>query len=72
MTSTRNSVYSSTWMIWPLREHASGSSTSSAREGSGQLNVLRQAGQIVRLLLADPAGTWKQGAPKIEVALGCH
>ena len=40
--------------------------------GQRPLNILRQAGQVVRLVLADPAGTWKHVAPKFEVALGCR
>ena len=33
------------------------------------LNLLRQAGQVVRIVLLDPAGAWASNAPRIEVAL---
>jgi Ca-activated chloride channel family protein len=40
------------------------------RRGERPLNLLRRPGQVVRIVLLDPAGVWAQGAPKIEVALG--
>jgi Ca-activated chloride channel family protein len=33
------------------------------------LNLLRQAGQVVRIVLLDPAGAWASNTPRIEVAL---
>jgi Ca-activated chloride channel family protein len=41
-----------------------------ARQGcSRPLNLLKQAGQVVRLVLVDGVGAWASGAPRIEVAL---
>ena len=37
--------------------------------GSRPLNVLRQPGQVVRLALTDPAGSWAQAAPHCKVSL---
>jgi Ca-activated chloride channel family protein len=34
------------------------------------LHLSRRAGQMVRVVLLDPNGAWKQSAPKIEVLLG--
>jgi Ca-activated chloride channel family protein len=38
--------------------------------GERPLNVRYQAGQVVRLILLDPAGAWAVGAPALEVSLG--
>jgi Ca-activated chloride channel family protein len=38
--------------------------------GERPLNVRYQPGQVVRLVLLDPSGTWAGGAPALEVALG--
>jgi len=35
--------------------------------GTLPLNLLKQPGQVLRLVLADPAGAWTQGAPALEV-----
>jgi len=40
------------------------------RRGQRPLNLRVAPGQVVRIILADPAGTWKEAAPKIEVTLG--
>jgi len=40
------------------------------RRGERPLNLLRKPGQVVRILLLDPAGAWTQKAPQIEVSLG--
>jgi len=40
-------------------------------QGEPLLNLCRQAGQVVRLILLDPAGVWSQKAPAIEIALAC-
>ena len=32
------------------------------------LNLRRQSGEVVRLVLVDPAGVWDKGAPRMEVA----
>jgi Ca-activated chloride channel homolog len=37
--------------------------------GERPLNLLRLPGQRVRIVLADPAGVWKDGGPPMEVAL---
>ncbi|HZO90646.1 MAG TPA: VIT and VWA domain-containing protein [Chthonomonadaceae bacterium] len=37
--------------------------------GVRPLNLRRQQGQVVRIVLADPAGAWAQNAPPLEVAL---
>lgn len=37
--------------------------------GSRPLNLTRQSGETVRLVLADPNGAWAQGAPRLEVAV---
>ncbi len=37
--------------------------------GSRPVNLRREAGQLVRVVLADPAGAWVQHAPRLEVAL---
>jgi Ca-activated chloride channel family protein len=37
--------------------------------GTRPVNVRREAGQVVRLVLVDPAGAWKRQAPRLEVAL---
>jgi Ca-activated chloride channel family protein len=42
------------------------------QRGERPLNLARSPGQVLRLVLADPAETWKQGAPTIEVALAVH
>jgi Ca-activated chloride channel family protein len=39
------------------------------QRGERPLNLRRQSGQAVRLVLVDPAGTWAGGAPRLEVAL---
>jgi Ca-activated chloride channel family protein len=39
------------------------------RRGQRPLNIAKAKGDVVRLVLADPQGAWKGGAPKIEVAL---
>jgi Ca-activated chloride channel family protein len=38
--------------------------------GERPLNVRRQPGQAVRLVLLDPAGAWAGAGPEIEVSLG--
>jgi Ca-activated chloride channel family protein len=38
--------------------------------GERPLNVRRQSGQVVRIVLLDPNGAWAAGAPALEVALG--
>jgi Ca-activated chloride channel family protein len=38
--------------------------------GERPLNIRRQPGQAVRLVLLDPAGAWASGGPEIEVSLG--
>jgi Ca-activated chloride channel family protein len=38
--------------------------------GERPLNVRRQSGQVVRIVLLDPSGAWTGGAPALEVALG--
>jgi hypothetical protein len=38
--------------------------------GERPLNVRRQPGQVVRIVLLDPNGAWAAGAPSLEVALG--
>ena len=40
------------------------------RRGERPLNLRVGPGQAVRIVLADPAGAWARGAPRIEVALG--
>ena len=42
------------------------------QRGQRPLNLLRQAGQPVRVVLADPAGAWAHQAPGLEVAIGWH
>jgi Ca-activated chloride channel family protein len=37
--------------------------------GRRPLNLRRQRGQRLRVVLADPAGAWKDGAPRLEVSL---
>ncbi|MFN8492690.1 MAG: VIT domain-containing protein [Caldilineaceae bacterium] len=39
------------------------------RQGPRPLNVLRRAGQVVRLVLQDPNGLFTQGGPALEVTL---
>jgi Ca-activated chloride channel family protein len=39
------------------------------RRGQRPLNVSKAKGDIVRIVLVDPQGAWKDGAPKIEVGL---
>jgi Ca-activated chloride channel family protein len=39
--------------------------------GTRPVNLLKQRGQVVRLLLSDPNGAWANGAPKLTVALTC-
>lgn len=39
------------------------------RRGQRPLNITKAKGDIVRVVLADPQGAWKESAPKIEVAL---
>lgn len=40
--------------------------------GRRPLNLRRQRGQRLRLVLSDPTGAWKDGAPQLEVALTCE
>jgi len=40
------------------------------RRGERPLNISRQRGEVVRIVLVDPAGAWAGGAPQISVALG--
>jgi Ca-activated chloride channel family protein len=42
------------------------------QRGERPLNLSRSPGQVLRLVLADPAAAWKDGAPTIEVALACQ
>jgi Ca-activated chloride channel family protein len=37
--------------------------------GSRPVNLRKEAGQIVRVVLADPRGTWPAAAPRIVVSL---
>ena len=39
------------------------------RRGERPLNVSRASEETVRIVLTDPAGAWKRGGPRIEVAL---
>jgi Ca-activated chloride channel family protein len=39
------------------------------RRGERPLNLVKRPGQVVRIALLDPTGTWTRAAPKIEVAL---
>lgn len=39
------------------------------KDGKRPLNLLRRAGQVVRIVLVDPAGVWAEDAPPIEVRL---
>jgi Ca-activated chloride channel family protein len=39
------------------------------RRGQRPLNLSKGKGDAVRIVLADPAGVWSSGAPKVEVAL---
>src|SRR5439155_17780768 len=38
--------------------------------GERPLNIAKLPGQVVRLVLVDPAGSWASAAPEIEVAMG--
>jgi Ca-activated chloride channel family protein len=38
--------------------------------GARPLNVRRLPGQVVRIVLLDPAGAWARNAPPVEVFLG--
>jgi Ca-activated chloride channel family protein len=38
--------------------------------GRRPLNLRRDAGQPVRLTLADPSGAWASGMPAMEIVLG--
>ena len=40
------------------------------QRGERPLNLGRGAGQVVRIVLIDPSGAWKQGGPRLELALG--
>jgi Ca-activated chloride channel family protein len=40
------------------------------QRGQRPLNLAKQPGQVVRIVLADPAGAWAKAAPRLEVALG--
>jgi Ca-activated chloride channel family protein len=42
------------------------------QRGQRPLNLRRQAGEALRLVLVDAAGAWKAKAPQIEVAFGWH
>jgi Ca-activated chloride channel family protein len=37
--------------------------------GERPVNLVRRAGEVVRIVLADPRGAWASGAPEIEVVL---
>jgi len=39
--------------------------------GERPLNIRRLPGQVVRVVLVDPRGTWSHGAPPVEVGLKC-
>jgi Ca-activated chloride channel family protein len=39
------------------------------QRGERPLNLRKGPGQAVRISLADPAGAWARGAPRIELAL---
>jgi Ca-activated chloride channel family protein len=39
------------------------------QRGERPLNLSRAPGQLLRLVLVDPSGSWKQGAPRLEVTL---
>jgi len=38
--------------------------------GERPLNIQRQAGQLLRLVLQDTSGTWANSAPRLEVRIG--
>jgi len=38
--------------------------------GGRPLNISRQPGQAVRIVLADPHGAWAAGAPEVELSIG--
>ena len=40
------------------------------QRGQRPLNLRKMPGQVVRLVLVDPAGAWAQDAPRMEVRLG--
>ncbi len=40
--------------------------------GNRPLNLLKRAGQLVRLVLVDPANAWKASVPEMEVTLSCR
>jgi Ca-activated chloride channel family protein len=40
------------------------------RRGERPLNLSKGPGQVVCVVLVDPAGAWAEGAPQIEVVLG--
>jgi len=40
------------------------------RRGERPLNLSKGPGQVVRIVLLDPAGAWAAGAPRIDVTLG--
>jgi Ca-activated chloride channel family protein len=39
------------------------------RRGRRPLNLARAKGDVLRIVLVDPQGTWREGAPQVEVAL---
>jgi hypothetical protein len=40
------------------------------QQGERPLNIAWRQGQVLRVVLLDPAGAWAQGAPALDVALG--
>jgi Ca-activated chloride channel family protein len=40
------------------------------RAGRRPLNLRRDAGQVVRLVVEDPAGVWRAGVPALRITLG--
>lgn len=37
--------------------------------GKRPLNLMKEPGQVLRIVLVDPIGAWVQSAPQIEVAV---
>jgi len=41
------------------------------QDGQRPLNLIKGPGQVLQIVLADPAGVWQQSVPAIEVVLSC-
>ena len=39
------------------------------QHGERPLNLIRSSGQVVRVVLVDPAGAWTKGSPRFELSL---